>query len=224
MYLQQTYAALGLLTAAMIVLRFLWWRLPRRMQSALLWVGGISAVLPALALVTKWSIASNHANTLVNWVAIAGYLLILMRFSLMRPQWLTSLCALVLLLPVFSSALLFPLADFFHPRDMTAAFQIEGPYLGERTESEASTNDDSRCRIFDIKVYYQPKFAPFLKHRLQRSTFNTLECDAARTTAIVLHDSGEVQFHCPAKPGKSALDRILPLNQPSTIGKVIPSK
>src|SRR5215468_1484090 len=101
MYLQRTYAALGLLTAAMIVLRFFWWRLPHRLQTALLWIGGISAVLPALSLVTRWSITSDHANTFVNWVAITGYLLILMRFSLMRPQWLTSLCAFVLLLPIF---------------------------------------------------------------------------------------------------------------------------
>jgi hypothetical protein len=219
MYLQRTYAALGLLTAAMIVLRFFWWRLPGRLQTVLLWFGAISAVLPAISLVTKWSITSDHANTFVNWLAIAGYLLILMRFSLMRPQWLTSLCAFILVLPIFSSALLYPLTDFFHPRDMTAAFQIEGPYRGERTESEASTTSDSDCRIFDIKIYYLPRFAPFLKHRLQRSSFNTLECEADRTTATVLHDSAEVQFHCPANPGKQALDRVLPLIQPRTIAK-----
>ena len=215
MYLQMTYAALGLLTAAMVVLRFFWWRLPPRLQSVLLWFGGVSAILPALSIVTKWSITSDHWNTFVNWIAIAGYQLVLMRFSLMRPQWLTSICAFILLLPVFSSALLYPLTDFFHPRNMTDAFQIEGPYRGERSVSETSaTTDNSGLRIYDIKIYYQPRFAPFLKRRLQRTAFNTFECDAARTTATVLHDSDEVQFHCPAKPGKPALDRVLPLRQP----------
>ncbi|HEX7158081.1 MAG TPA: hypothetical protein VF214_03645 [Edaphobacter sp.] len=213
MYVQKTYAALVLLTAAMFVLRFFWWRLPQRIQSALLWFGGVSAILPALSIVTKWSITSDRANTLLNWIAIAGYQLILMRFSLIRPQWLTSFCSFVLLLPIFGASLLFPLTEIFRPR-VTTAFQIEGPYLGERTPSETSGTSEPECRIYDIRLYYRPRFAPFLKHRLQRSAFNTLECDASRSTAIVLHDSDEVQFHCPAKSGKPALDHVLPLSQP----------
>ena len=200
-------AVLGVLTAAILVFRFFWWRLPERLRSLLLSFAAVCAILPAVTLVTRWSITSTRANTLVNWIAIAGYELILLRFSLVRPQWLTSFCSIVLLLPVFASSTLFPLTQIFHPKD-TELFRIGGPYLCERSPWQTSGGETPG---FDVRVYYQPRFAPFLKHGLQRSAFNAEECEAAQSTAVIVPDSRRVLFHCPAKPGQGAVDHILPL-------------
>jgi len=208
MYVQMTFAGLGLLTGLTLILRFFWWRLPPPVRAAALAVSAVTASLPAISLLTTWSITSNEANTLMNWIAIAGYQVLLLRFSLIRPQWLTSFCAVVLLLPIFAASMVFPLTDIFHPKD-TDLLAIERPYLCERSPWAAI---DGKVPGFDIRVYYQPPFAPFLKHRVQRSAFNTSECDAARATASILKDTNEVLFHCPAKPGRGAVDHILPLN------------
>lgn len=207
MYVQMTFAALGLLTCAILALRFFWWRLPHRLRTLLLVLAGFSTILPAVSMVTKWSITYYHANTLLNWIAVVGYQLVLMRFSLVRPQWLTSICSVVLLLPIFGASLLFPLTAIFHPND-AEQFGIGGPYLCERAPWETRGGE---IPGFDLSVYYSPRFAPFLKHRLQRSAFNTGECEAAISTASILHSSNEVLFHCPAKPGREAVERVLPL-------------
>jgi len=86
MYVQMTFAGLGLLTGLILILRFFWWRLPPPVRAAALAVSAVTAILPAISLVTTWSITSNEANTLMNWIAIAGYQVLLLRFSLIRPH------------------------------------------------------------------------------------------------------------------------------------------
>ncbi len=208
MYVLMTIAAMGVITGAMILLRFFWWRSPWTARALLLAMACLSATLPILMIVTRWETTSDRANTLLRWIAFAGYELILMRFSLMRPQWLTSICAVVLLLPVLGTSLLLPLAELFH-RKHKERFSIGGPYQCERSPWDISGTEVPGV---NLTIYYQPKLAPFLHHQRQLSAFNAVECESSAATASILPGNKEVLFHCPAKPGGAAVERILPLN------------
>lgn len=208
MYVQLTIVVLGLLTGAMLVLRFFWWRLPDRLRTALLAIASVSVTLPVISLVSRWSTTSDRANTLLHWTAMVGYELILMRFSLLRPQWLSSFCAVVLLVPAFGSSLLLPLADIFDPK-RSDVFEIGKAYLCERRPWDPIRGETPG---FSLSVYYRPRIASFLRHRVQLSAFNTEECEASASTAWILSGSREVLFYCPAKPGQRPVEHILPLD------------
>src|SRR5215467_5446260 len=108
MHLPLTFGLLGLLTAAVLLLRFCWWRMPRWVRRSLI-VLAIAMVLIRIAFIgLEWSTVSTRLNALLSWAAVGGYEILLARFSLMRPQWLTSLSSIVLLGPLIGSTLMMP--------------------------------------------------------------------------------------------------------------------
>jgi hypothetical protein len=208
MYVPLTIAVLGLLTGAMILVRFFWWRLPNRLRMVLLAIACISTMLPVISIATRWSTTSDKANAVLHWSAVAGYQLILMRFSLLRPQWLTSFCAVILIVPTFGASLLLPLTEIF-PMKHRDVFEIGGRYLYERVPWDTTGTE---VPGFTLMVYTRPRFAPFLRHRIQQSAFNAGECQASESSASILAETRQVLFHCPAKPGQQDIEHILPLN------------
>lgn len=208
MYVPLTIAVLGLLTAAMLILRSLWWRLPGRRRTALLVLAAMSATLPVISIVTKWSTTSDVANALLHWIALAGYELILIRFSLLRPQWLTSLCAVVLFVPMLGASLLLPLTEIFH-RSHNEVFEIGGPYVCERSPWNTT---GAETPGFSLTIYYRPRLVPFLRHQKQQSAFNADQCEASASMASILWGTGNVLFHCPPRPGQTPVEHVLPLN------------
>src|ERR1700733_6645058 len=105
-----TAAYLVLLIAVMLLLRIFWLHLPSRLRF-FLFRGAIAAILlHVFFVVTKWGTTSTRVNAIINWLAIAGYVLLVLLFSRLSPRWLTSLSAAILLIPLFSSSLLYPLA------------------------------------------------------------------------------------------------------------------
>lgn len=207
MYVPSTIAVLGLLTGLVILLRSFWWRLPQGWRRVLLAIALVGAVLPVLSVVAHWETTSARMNTLLHWIAVAGYELVLMRFSLMRPRWLTTICAVILVLPIFGASLLLPLTEIFKPND-SEVFEIGDRYLYERSPW-ATTG--SEVPGFDVTIYYRPRIAPFLRHRVQLSAFNSEQCNASASTASILPGARQVLFHCPAKPGQAPVEHILPL-------------
>ena len=207
MYVLITIAVLGVITGAMILLRSFWWRIPLRTRAALLTMACISATLPILMILTRWETTSDIANILLRWLAVAGYELILMRFSLMRPQWLTSISAAVLVVPILGASLLLPLAELFHRRPKVK-FSIGGPYHCERLPWETSGTEVPGVNLM---IFYRPRFVPFLQRQVQLGEFNAVECDPLAAAALLLPDKRNVLFYCPAKQG-GAVKRILPLN------------
>lgn len=207
MYIPLTIAVLGLLTVAMIVLRFFWWRLPLRLQTLLPVIGAGLALLRLFSVALQWSTTSLQANVLLQWGAVLGYELLLVRFSLMRPQWLTAVCAAILFVPLFGSTLLLPLTKLFH-RDPVEITSIGGSYLGERMAWESVAGQNTG---YDLTVYYRPPLLPFLRHQVQRFAFNTVECDAAASYAVANPAQKTVRFFCPGNPGQQPLDHTLAL-------------
>jgi len=208
MYVLVTIAALGVVTGAIVLLRFFWWRAPLKIRAALLTGACVSATLPIFILVTGWETTSDRANTLLRWIAVAGYELILMRFSLMRPQWLTSISAVVLILPIFGASLLLPLTELFHKKHREK-FSIGGPYYCERVPWDISGTEVPGVNLI---IFYQPRFVPFLQHQIQLTAFNAVECEPSAATASILPGKRQVLFHCPANDGGTSVEHTLPLN------------
>ena len=210
MYIPITIAALALMTVAMVLLRIFWLRLPLRLRSFLLRASIAVAVLHAFFAVTKWSTTSNHLNVFINWLAIAGYELLVLLFSRLRPRWLTVPSAIILLVPLFASTVLVPLTHLFEP-DTNRRGPL-GNHLFYEVRPWANTGGGNAG--VNILIFYRPLAVPFLRHEIQSIPFNNQECDSRAAFAIPNFTARTVLGRCPRRPSQSGdgpLDKVLPL-------------
>ncbi|QNI35738.1 hypothetical protein [Edaphobacter albus] len=208
MYLPLTFGLLGLLTAAVIVLRFRWWNIPSWIRRTILIVAFAAVFLRVAFLATQWSMVFPRMNAMHAWVSVTGYEILLARFSLMRPRWLTSIGALILLMPLIGSTLVMPLTRFF---DWSKAdiSSLGGPYIVEKSPWDTDASGNSGM---DLVVFYRPQFFPFVRHMVQRAAFGNDECRSEAATVKADLETRSVHFHCPAKEsGKAPIDLVLPL-------------
>jgi hypothetical protein len=209
MYIPITIAALASLTAAMILLRIFWLRLPSRLRFFLIRASIALITLHVLFILTKWSTISDRLNTVINWLAIAGYALLVLLFSRLSPRWLTIPSTVILLLPLFAASILFPLARLFEPGSP------RNIPLGNHLFYEVSpwANAGGGNAGVDVFIYYIPPFAPFLRHRIQVIPYNDGECNTSATSVTLLSNPKAVLGHCPRWPnqGTGTVDKRLPL-------------
>jgi hypothetical protein len=208
MHLPLTFGLLGLLTAAVLLLRMFWWKLPTQFRRGILVLACAMVLLRVGFIATEWSMTSTRMNAVICWLAVAGYEILLARFSLMGPKWLTAPSAVILLTPLIGSTLLLPLTRVF---DWTAAdiSQLAGPYILEKSPWETDASGNSGL---DMIVFYRPRLIPFLRHISQRASFGDDECNPGAATAQADPQRRTVHFHCPSLgDGKPAIDVILPL-------------
>jgi hypothetical protein len=205
-----TAAYLGLLTAAMLLLRIFWLRLPMGLRRFLLRAAVAVVLLHLFFVVTKWSTTSTRVNAVINWLAIAGYELLVLLFSRLSPKWLTSLSAVILLVPLFAASILFPLALVLEP-DSIPRFPI-GNHLYYKSVAWGDTGSSNS--VVDVSIYYSPPFLPFLTRRVQSQPFNTEECNAFAAFALPGPEPGTVLARCPhwaaQPPGND--DKVLRLH------------
>jgi hypothetical protein len=163
MYIPITTAALALLTAAMILLRIFWSRVPPRLRFFLIRASTTMIILHGLFVVTKWNTTSGRLNVFINWMALAGYELLVVLFSRLPPRWLTLPSTIILLIPLFAASILGPLTYIFDPASR------ETLPLGDHLfyEIDPWTNAGGGNQGVDVVVYYRPPFPPFIRHKLQ---------------------------------------------------------
>ena len=206
-----TTAVLASLTLAIILLRVFWSRIPAKRRTLLVYAGVAMILLHVAFTVTKWSTTSDRLNSIINWGAIAGYVLIIVLFTLHRPRWLTTVSAAILLAPIFASSILLPLKDLFEPAS-PAVTRIDSRYTYQKslwTESGEIQNSGA-----DLMIFYQPRFLP-LRRRVQRATFNDMQCNASASSASIDRARRIIHFHCPAsstQTGSDPIDLLLPLH------------
>lgn len=209
MYIPLTIAALALLTVAMFLLRIFWSRVPPRLKSILIRASIAMIVLHGLFVVTKWNTTSDRLNVLINWLAIAGYELLVLLFSRLSPRWLTLTSTIILLIPLFASSILIPLTHLFEP---TSRKNLS---LGDHLFYEISPwlNAGSGNEGVDVIIYYRPPFAPFIRHKIQSIPFNDQECNSRAASAIAFPAKKTVLGRCPNWPSQPAgtRDKLLPL-------------
>jgi hypothetical protein len=163
-----------------------------------------------LASAARLSTISDHLNTAVYWGFILGYIFFVILFTLLRPVWLTSLVAIILLLPLLSASAIFPLAAIFSRQ--THHIQIIGNGLiSDVVSVDAVTPGASGA---DISIYRRPSWAPFLQRKVQGARYFNTQCDASAVYAIPLPDNYHLRIICPAAPGtppESKLDVVVKL-------------
>jgi hypothetical protein len=209
MYIPITTAALASLTVAMILLQIFWLRISPRLRSCLIRASIAIIILHALFVVTKWTTTSDRLNVLINWLAIAGYELLVLLFSRLSPRWLTIPSTAILLIPLFAASIVFPLAHLFDPgsnKNIPLAdhlFYEVSPWANTRGGNAG----------VDILIYYHPPFAPFLRHKLQSIPFNDHECDANAAFAIPSPTAKTVLGRCPHWPTEpsGSIDKLVTL-------------
>jgi hypothetical protein len=208
MHILLTNAVLALLTIAMILLGTLWERVPQQLKSFVIRMSIASISVYALFAATKWGTASDRLNILINWLAIAGYELLLVLFARLRPRWLTIPSAIILLIPLFASSIVFPLTDLFEP---VSKYTPIGNHLFYEVNPWVNTGGGNTGA--DIRVFYRPSFAPFLRHKVQTISFNNAECNAYAAFATPGPTPKTVLGHCPHWPSGSSgtLDELFHL-------------
>jgi hypothetical protein len=209
MYIPITTATLALLTVAMILLRIFWLRVPPRLRTFLVRASIAVIVLHALFAVTKWSTTSDRLNVLINWLAIAGYELLILLFSRLSPRWLTIPSAAILLVPLFGSIVVIPLTHLFYSGPVKT-----GP-LGNHLfyNVDPWTFSGGGNAGVDVIIYYRSPFIPFLRHKLQTIPFNDQECNSIAAYAEVGPAPRTILGHCPFRPlgSTGTFDKLLPL-------------
>ena len=103
MHVPLTLVLLAALTAVAVLLRIRWPLLSRRWRAVLIALAFSALLADAFMHVSKWEPNSEHLYRLVNWIAVAGYLFLLILWTRMAPRWLTTLSAVVLVLPLLAS-------------------------------------------------------------------------------------------------------------------------
>jgi hypothetical protein len=208
MYFGQTIGLLLVVTLAVLILRFFWQRLSPKMERIVLISAVTVVAIRLIAATTQWGTMAPHFDAFLCWAAVAGYETLLVRFSLMRPRWLTSISAFVLLLPIFGSSLLFPLTGIFYtgPADIRS---IGDNYLLERTPWDVSIGGHSGV---DLGIFYRPPLAPFLRHMVQRSSFSDEQCDAKAVSVTIDPANKLAHIHCPGHHAEQdEINLVLPI-------------
>ena len=208
MYIPITTITLLVLTTAMVFLRIFWLRVPARLRFFLLRGSIAVIILHAVFQVTKWSTASDRLNVFINWLAIAGYQLLVLLFSRLSPRWLTVPCAVILMTPLFASSILQPLTSLFQQGDYKR--QSIGNHMFFQVVPWANAGGNAGV---DVQIYYSPPFLPFLRHRIQNVPFNNRECNAYAAFAILEPSAKMVIGRCPrwGTNPPPTFDKLLPL-------------
>src|SRR5271154_5414112 len=201
-----TFATLALMTVAIILLGAFWSRVPHGLRVFLPRAAIALMLLQGFFVFTKWGTTSERLNVLINWLAVAGYELLLVLFSRLSPRWLTSLSAAVLIVPLFASSIVMPLA---HILDHGALKMVPiGHHLYYKSVAWSGGGSG-----VDLDVYYRPPLLPFLSRKVQTRSFNSEQCDAFSAVIQPGPDSETVLAHCPHTPSQppGSDDKILRL-------------
>jgi hypothetical protein len=198
MHVPITTATLALLTFGILLLRIFWPRVPATVRFYLIRTAVVLVTAHIIFTVTKWGTASDHINVIIKWLAVASYELLLMLFTRLRPRWLTSICGVILLMPIFASSVLLPLTYLFDP-------SINKPTsLGNGLSYQRVLwgNDSSANSGTNIIISYHPRFAPFLRRSLWDVPFNNQQCNARAAFAVIGPDHKTVLARCPRWPSQ----------------------
>jgi hypothetical protein len=210
MFIPITIATLAALTVAVFLLSIFWPRFSPRLRHRLIRLAVFVIIVHLFFITSKWNTTSDRLNILINWFAIAGYEFLVLLFTRLSPRWLTLPSAIVLLIPIFSSTVIFPLADGFQPGSVT---QVP---IGNHLVYDVNPwiNAGGGHAGVDVKIYYRPPFLPFLQHKIRTIPFNNRECNSFAATATTVPDRKVIVGRCPSWPSQpmNTLEKVFPLH------------
>ncbi len=195
-----TIVALVLLTAAILLLRILWTRVPPGLRLFLLRGSMLMVIIHVIFAMTRWGTTSAYVNVVIGWLAIASYELLVLLFSRLSPRWLTSISAAILIIPLFASSIVLPLTGIFRPGSLPKTPIGRNLYYKVIPWSNNGAGNSG----VDLDVYYRPTFAPFLSHKVDTQSFNTMQCNAFAAYAVRGPNPETVIARCPHWPTQPA--------------------
>ncbi len=197
MHLPLTYAVLAAVGIGLLLLRWRWMTLSRSVRHLLISLAIMAVIVRLLELGLRCSTASFRVDAFLSWLCIAGYGLVLVRFSLVRPRWISVPVCVVLALPVCFASFVLPLTELFDRTPPTVA-QLGNGLYSERRRIETSPVAVNGAE-FDI--YSRPAWAPFLRRQRETTRLFDTQCDTSAMYAELLPGSRMVRVTCPDWPG-----------------------
>src|SRR5580698_9617540 len=209
--IELTAVTLALMTLAIILLGIFWLRVPLPLRSFLVRAAIAAIILHAALTATHWGIAYDRLDVLIKWLGVAGYEILLMLFARMSPRWLTSICAFILMLPVFASSVMLPLITIFDPVTyLLYPFAKNYAYLKHPWgQGEGATSKTG----VEITIYYRPHLLPFLRQDRQVIFFSNQQCNTDAAYVLPGPRPKTVLARCPRWPSQppGTEDQIVPL-------------
>jgi len=198
MHVPLTFALLSALTGVLVLVRVFWRRIPHRVRLSLTVCAILTPIVSAIAFLTHWRTFSDRLDAGFYWASIASYEFFLILFTRLRPRWLTTAIAIVLILPVLSASVFLPLTDLFnqHPATITS---IGDHLVSERVPWGSGAHEIGGT---DLSIFSKPPWAPFLRRRRRSCRYYNSQCNAGAAFAVLQPDRDSVLMVCPASPGQ----------------------
>jgi hypothetical protein len=203
-----TLAIFTTILAALVLLRIRWPSLPVRLQSTLIVLAMVAIFLQGLTYATHWNLSDDRAGFLLNWSAIIGYEFIVLLATRLRPRWLTSIVAVILILPLLSASIFLPLTGQFE-RSPHYRTKLDTNLYIETTPWESPLKGTSGV---DIQIFVTKPYIPFLRHLFASSRLFNNQCNTAGATVVLQLDHENVLISCPSWSGELASSYLLSLN------------
>ena len=197
MHLPLTFGVLATLAVALGVLRWRWDRLPPMAQQWVLVTALFALLLHGVSSAVNLSV-SFRVDAALYWLSLAGYGVLLMRFTLMQPRWLTTSAGMVLAVPVLAATVLLPLTEIFDGTSPATA------PLGNGLYSELRRIQTSPVAVngAEFDIYSHPTWAPFLRRRRETARLYDTQCDTQAMYAVLQPGGRAVRITCPEWPGQ----------------------
>ena len=203
-----TVVSLLLLAGMSLELRRRWPRLSRSTQTR--WLAGICGLLAVklAADAARWETTAGRLNDLLVWARIAGYILLVILFTRLRPRVLTTGIAVVLLLPLPSATIYLPLEGLFDPAPRRLSAVGDRVYL-EQIAWNGRGGDNYGV---DYTISRRSRLLPFLQKDLRVGRLYRTQCNTDAISAQLEEASRIVTLHCPpAAPGEPPVEEQIRL-------------
>ncbi|CAN5485474.1 hypothetical protein BH10ACI4_BH10ACI4_09280 [soil metagenome] len=197
MHVPATLVTLLLFTIAIVVLRLRWMHVSDRTRRLLIGAAVVSSLVLGFARLIKLSTIFDHFNTAVYWAFVLSYILLLALFTRLKPRWLTTLIAVVLVIPLLSASAFLPLAEIFSNQPHRIQSLGEN-FISDLVPIDAVTTGASGA---DMTIYRRISWIPFLQLRYMGTRYFNTQCNSAAAYAVLQPNHRSVLMVCPALPG-----------------------
>ncbi|MCU1321324.1 MAG: hypothetical protein JWM43_973 [Acidobacteriaceae bacterium] len=197
MHVPATLAALLLCTLAIVLLRLRWPYVPHKTKRLLIVAAIASTLVLGFSRLASLSTIFDHLNTAVYWAFVLSYIFLLALFTRLKPRWLTTLIAIILVVPLLSASAFLPLAEIFSSQP----HRIQA--LGENFVSDLVPVDalTSGASGSDMNIYRRIAWIPFLQRRYMGTRYFNTQCNSSAAYAVLQPNHRSILMVCPAVPG-----------------------
>lgn len=171
-----------------------WWQFSSRLRMLLLASSGTFLTAYVFMVWTHWGFSLSAVNQVLGWLAVGGYSLLALLLTTVRPRRITYTTACVLLL-VSPAAALWMFVQALSSSSAVETQKITPTLLVDKTIWDVGAMGSSGTIL---SIYERPRYAPFLRHDLQRVRFDDAKCQAQSAFVVLQPDQRHVLARCPA--------------------------